>query len=268
MTSTDKRTVTSTATSSWVADFLNKHKVDSLDFCEPGTLTCLCQCWINFLKETWEIKAVKKTINVRIEKEQTGVLWWLLTCRPVFQKTQKGWVTVPRGALERTQGHPQGSAESPPHPAEKQTPHLSFNTPVCLCVNGRRAACTHRRAVGVGQREHDSQWRVDQWRPCKVCSYFSLHIFLKVCVNFKDSFNPLVRKEVKFSKNRGEKELLFNNKLWIPDMLTGSQCAHWAFSIVWVVSGEDLHQCPRYPPATPAREVWTQLGGGGGGGIY
>lgn len=34
---------------------------------------------------------------------------------------------------------------------------------------------------------------VDHGRPGQLCCYSSLHIFLKVCVDFKDSFNPLAR---------------------------------------------------------------------------
>lgn len=60
-------------------------------------------------------------------------------------------------------------------------------------------------------------------------------------------------------KNRAWEELLFHRELWMHNMLTCAQSAPWALSIVWGASGEDRHRRPRYPPVTPAREVWPQL---------
>lgn len=133
------------------------------------------------------------------------------TCHPAFQKTLMDWVTEPRGELGHKRGHRQDSAESPLHPTENQkdipfnfkhrTIKLTNNMlkyfPVCLytCTNKRWIVATHRGAVCVGQRECYMLWRVDQWGPCQMCCYFSLDVFLKVCVDFKNCFNPLVRKE-------------------------------------------------------------------------
>lgn len=59
--------------------------------------------------------------------------------------------------------------------------------------NKNRIVCTHRGAICVGQREQNMLGGVDHGRPGQLCCYSSLHIFLKVCVDFKDSFNPLAR---------------------------------------------------------------------------
>lgn len=62
-----------------------------------------------------------------------------------------------------------------------------------MFVNGLFS--THRGAVGVGQRERDALGGVDQRGPGQLSCYFSLNVFLKVCVDFKDSFNPSVRED-------------------------------------------------------------------------
>lgn len=59
--------------------------------------------------------------------------------------------------------------------------------------NKNRIVRTHRGAICVGQREQNMLGRVDHRRPGKLCCYFRLHIFLKVCVDFKNSFNPLAK---------------------------------------------------------------------------
>lgn len=64
----------------------------------------------------------------------------------------------------------------------------------CMCLrtghNKNRIVCTHRGTICVGQRKQNMLGGVDHRRPGQLCCYFSLHIFLKVCVDFKDSFNP------------------------------------------------------------------------------
>lgn len=64
-------------------------------------------------------------------------------------------------------------------------------TSLCTGHNQKRIVCTHRGAICVGQREQNVLGGVYHGRPGQLCCYFSFHIFLKVCVDFKDSFNPL-----------------------------------------------------------------------------
>lgn len=135
------------------------------------------------------------------------VLWRLFTCQPVFQKTLRGWATEPKGELGHRRGRRQDSAKSPPHPAEKQKDfpitrisktqlwkHLKAS---CMCYwtcrKKKGIVSTHRGTVCVGQRECNSLWWVDQWGPGQVRCYLSLHVFLQVCVHFKDGLNPLTR---------------------------------------------------------------------------
>lgn len=175
---------------------------------------------------TWKIKSEAITVKSKMEGWKTRTFWGCatsLTCRPAFPKTQRGWVTGPRGGLGQRRGHLRDCTESPPHPAETQkdfTPQfqtLNFNgtfkhSCVCLCTcrNKRQTVSTHRGAVCVGQREHNSLRGVDQWRPGQMRCYFSMHIFLKVCVDFKDSFNPLVREE-NILFNSGNTPSVWNN---------------------------------------------------------
>lgn len=67
----------------------------------------------------------------------------------------------------------------------------------CTCLrtgsNKNRIVCTHRGAICVGQREQNMLGGVDHGRPGQLCRYFCLHVLLKVCVDFKDGFNPLTR---------------------------------------------------------------------------
>lgn len=60
--------------------------------------------------------------------------------------------------------------------------------------NKHRIVYTHRGAICVGQREQNMLGGVDHRWPGQLRCYFSLHVFLKVCVDFEDSFNPFGKK--------------------------------------------------------------------------
>lgn len=203
----------------------------SLDFCEPETRRCLCQCWCwtNFLMATWEMRESQSTKEEGFTKKKQLQLrsWRFLTGQPAFQRKLRGWVTGPRAELGRRQVRQQDSAESPPRPdkiqkdSKQQILAEPWNIPACLCTcsNKGQIVSTHRGAVCVGQRERNSLGGVDHRGPGQLRCYFRLHVFLKIRVDFKDRLDPSVRK---------------HNTLWRlwgrvqqHRLISETRCAYW-----------------------------------------